>query len=155
MVANLHLNNYDTNLLLFPPFRTSCVFLPKGRAGPDERISDQRSGWRGKPAHPWTGARASHCSNSNRIAADDGDGTRQDNHEINTFLPNRPNQPLRIAVLPRRPRYLRANWFSNRIFQTYDAIIDAACEAWRKLTVQPEAIKSIGMREWVNVSQPA
>ncbi len=42
-------------------------------------------------------------------------------------------------------QYLRANWLSNRIFKTYDAIIDAACDAWRKLIAQPQTITSIGM----------
>ena len=28
-------------------------------------------------------------------------------------------------------QYLRANYLSNRVFDDYDAIIDAACEAWR------------------------
>ena len=28
----------------------------------------------------------------------------KDNHVINTLLPDRPDQPFRIAVLPRRPR---------------------------------------------------
>ena len=32
----------------------------------------------------------------------------------------------------------------------YDAIIDAACEAWRKLVALPEEIKSIGLREWAS-----
>ena len=50
-------------------------------------------------------------------------------------------------------QYLRANWLSNRVFDTYDAIIDAACEAWRKLTAQPETITSIGMRKWAHVGQ--
>ena len=48
-------------------------------------------------------------------------------------------------------QYLRANWLSNCVFETYDAIIDAACEAWRKLTAQPETITSIGMRAWAHV----
>jgi len=30
-------------------------------------------------------------------------------------------------------QHLRANWLSNCVFETYDAIIEAACEAWRKL----------------------
>ena len=47
--------------------------------------------------------------------------------------------------------YLRANWLSNRVFETYDAIIDAACEAWMKLIDMPETITSIGMREWAHV----
>jgi len=44
-------------------------------------------------------------------------------------------------------QYLRANWLSNRVFETYDDIIDAACQAWHKLIAQPQTITSIGMRE--------
>ncbi len=48
-------------------------------------------------------------------------------------------------------QFLRANWLSNRVFQTYDEIIAAACEAWNKLTALPETITSIGMREWAHI----
>ncbi len=34
-------------------------------------------------------------------------------------------------------QYLRQNWLSNTVFENYDAIIDAACAAWRKLIAQP------------------
>lgn len=50
-------------------------------------------------------------------------------------------------------QYLRANWLSNRVFADYDAIIDAACEAWRNLLAQPDTITSIGMRDWAHVGQ--
>jgi hypothetical protein len=40
---------------------------------------------------------------------------------------------------------LRSNWLSNRVFDTYDAIIDAACEASMKLMAMPETITSIGL----------
>jgi hypothetical protein len=50
-------------------------------------------------------------------------------------------------------QYLRQNWLSNRVFEDYDAIIDAACEAWRRLTDQPETIASIGMRDWAHIGQ--
>jgi hypothetical protein len=50
-------------------------------------------------------------------------------------------------------QYLRSNWFSNRVFDTYDAIVDAACEAWQKLLAKPETITSIGMHEWAHVGQ--
>lgn len=50
-------------------------------------------------------------------------------------------------------QYMRANWLSNRVFETYDAIVETACEAWRKLIAQPDAITSIGMREWAHVGQ--
>ncbi len=50
-------------------------------------------------------------------------------------------------------QYLRANWLSNRVFETYDDIIDAACDAWRKLIAQPATITSIGSREWALTGQ--
>ena len=34
-------------------------------------------------------------------------------------------------------QHLRQNWLSNTVFENYDAIIDVACAAWRKLIAQP------------------
>jgi len=48
-------------------------------------------------------------------------------------------------------QYMRANWLSNTVFETYDDIIDAACEAWNRLTALPAVITSIGMRDWAHV----
>jgi transposase len=50
-------------------------------------------------------------------------------------------------------QYLRQAWLSNRVFDTYEAIIEAACEAWNRLMDQPQAITSIGMRDWAHVGQ--
>ena len=50
-------------------------------------------------------------------------------------------------------QFLRSNWLSNLVFETYDDIIDAACDAWRKLIAQPETITSIGMRQWAHIGQ--
>ncbi len=50
-------------------------------------------------------------------------------------------------------QYLRANWLSNRVFDTYDTILEAACDAWRNLLINPTAITSIGHREWASVGQ--
>lgn len=50
-------------------------------------------------------------------------------------------------------QYLRANWLSNRVFVTYEAIIDAACEAWNKLIALPDTISSIGTRAWAHVGR--
>ena len=70
---------------------------------------------------------------------------------------------LTIILLPSRSpelnpveniwQYLRANWLSNRVFETYDDILDAGCEAWNNLIDQPWQIKSIGTRKWANVGQ--
>src|SRR5215217_5727806 len=35
-------------------------------------------------------------------------------------------------------QYLRQTWLSNRVFDTYEEIIDAACDAWRRLIASPE-----------------
>ena len=48
-------------------------------------------------------------------------------------------------------QYLRQNWLSNTVFENYDAIIDAACAAWRNLIADPDRITSIGMRDWAHV----
>jgi len=37
--------------------------------------------------------------------------------------------------------------------RTYDDIIDAACDAWRRLIAQPQTITSIGMRDWAHIGQ--
>jgi hypothetical protein len=50
-------------------------------------------------------------------------------------------------------QYLRANWLSNRVFDTYEEIIDAACQAWRNLIARPKAVTSIGMRDWAHAGQ--
>jgi hypothetical protein len=39
----------------------------------------------------------------------------------------------------------------HTVFETYDDIIDAACDAWNKLTAAPDVIKSIGMRQWAHI----
>ena len=47
--------------------------------------------------------------------------------------------------------YLRANKLANRVFDTYDDIVDACCDAWTWLTQQPERIQSIATRHWAQV----
>jgi|TARA_R100000365_G_C2729468_1_gene59983 transposase len=50
-------------------------------------------------------------------------------------------------------QYLRQNWLSNRVFEDYDAIIEAACKAWQNLIAEPAIITSIGSRKWAMESQ--
>jgi hypothetical protein len=40
------------------------------------------------------------------------------------------------------------------ILESYDAIIDAGCDAWRRLLAQPETVSSIEMRYWAHIGQP-
>jgi len=50
-------------------------------------------------------------------------------------------------------QYLRQTFLSNRVFATYDAILDAACEAWNRLIATPDRITSIGHRQWAQTGQ--
>jgi len=45
-------------------------------------------------------------------------------------------------------QFMRDNWLSNLIFETYDEIVDHCCKAWNKLVSMPNKITSIGTREW-------
>src|SRR5438309_897804 len=49
-------------------------------------------------------------------------------------------------------QFMRDNWLSNRIFQSYEDILDHCCHAWNKLVDQPWTIMSIGMRDWAHRS---
>ena len=49
-------------------------------------------------------------------------------------------------------QYLRQNFLSNRIFDSYDKIVDACCAAWRTLTGLTEKIRQIASREWETVN---
>ena len=45
-------------------------------------------------------------------------------------------------------QFMRANWLSNRIFQSFDEIVDHCCYAWNTLIDQPWKIMSIARRDW-------
>ncbi len=44
-------------------------------------------------------------------------------------------------------QFMRDNWLSNRIFKSYNDILDHCCFAWSQLIDQPWNIMSIGHRE--------
>jgi len=45
-------------------------------------------------------------------------------------------------------QHLRQNFLSNRVFASYEAILDACCDAWNALMALPERIRSITQRDW-------
>jgi transposase len=47
--------------------------------------------------------------------------------------------------------YLRQNKLSIRVFDSYEAIVDACCDAWNDLIATPERIASIATRPWASV----
>ena len=81
-----------------------------------------------------------------------------------TPLPNSASRE-NISLVPLPPKspelnpaenvwqYLRQNWLSNRVFDSYEAIVEASCQAWNNPTDQPWKIMSIGLRAWARTSQ--
>ena len=73
--------------------------------------------------------------------------------------------PRNISLLPLPPRspelnpqeniwqYMRQNWLSNRVFKSFDDIVDHCCFAWNTLIDQPWKIMSIARRDWVIAGQ--
>ncbi len=72
--------------------------------------------------------------------------------------------PDNISLLP-LPRYapelnpvenlwefLRQNLLSHRVWDSYDAIVDACCHAWTTLMRMPERVTSITTRAWARVN---
>jgi transposase len=47
--------------------------------------------------------------------------------------------------------YLRSNFLSHCVWDTYEAILDACCDAWNALIAKSEVIASIGTRDWAQV----
>ena len=68
--------------------------------------------------------------------------------------------PVNITILPLPAKcpelnptenvwqFLRDNRLSNRVFKSYDDIVDHCCDAWNSLVDQPWRIMSIGLRDW-------
>ena len=71
--------------------------------------------------------------------------------------------PANIVLLPLPPyapelnstenlwEYLRSNWLSHCVWDTYEAILDACCDARNALMAKSEIITSIGTRDWAQV----
>jgi hypothetical protein len=70
-----------------------------------------------------------------------------------------PDNITLLTLPPRSPelnpvenvwQFMRQNWLSNRVFDSYDDIVAHCCEAWNKLADQPWRIMSLGLREWAH-----
>jgi putative transposase len=71
--------------------------------------------------------------------------------------------PGNVSLVPLPPRapelngqeniwqFMRQNWLSNRIFKSFDDIVDHCCYAWNTLIDQPWKIMSIARRDWAAV----
>jgi hypothetical protein len=48
--------------------------------------------------------------------------------------------------------YMRKNKLANRIYETYEDIVDACCDAWNALMAAPKTIATLTRRDWAKVS---
>jgi hypothetical protein len=71
-----------------------------------------------------------------------------------------PKQHLAAATAAARTRtqrsgkylaVMRQNWLSNRIFKSYDDVVDQCCYAWNTLINQPWKIMSVARRDWATI----
>lgn len=47
--------------------------------------------------------------------------------------------------------YMRQNQLANRVYDSYDAIVQACCKAWNDFVNEPGRIQSIGSRDYAAV----
>jgi hypothetical protein len=68
-----------------------------------------------------------------------------------------PNNISLLQLPPRAPelngqeniwQFMPQNWLSNRIFKSFDDIVDHCCYAWNTPIDQPWKIMSIARRDW-------
>ena len=68
-----------------------------------------------------------------------------------TLMPLPPKSP-ELNPVENIWQFMRDNWLSNRVFRSYDDIVDHCCFAWNRLVDQPWTIMSIGLRDWAHRS---
>jgi len=49
-------------------------------------------------------------------------------------------------------QFLRQNQLSNRVYDTYAAILEACCDAWNAFVNAPDRIRSVTQRSWAQVT---
>jgi len=70
----------------------------------------------------------------------------------NTTLIERPPYSSELNPAENIWEYLRKNKLANRLYDTYEDIVQACCDAWNDLVADPARITSIAGRGWANVS---
>ena len=64
-----------------------------------------------------------------------------------TLLPLPPYSP-ELNPIENLWQFLRHNFLNARVYESYQAIVDACCDAWNRLRAIPGQIRSITAREW-------
>ncbi len=85
----------------------------------------------------------------------DGTGWHQTGGQLripdNISLLHLPPYSLELNPQENVWQHLRQNYLANRVYENYEAIVDACCQAWTALMAQPDQIRSIGIRDCAEV----
>jgi transposase len=68
----------------------------------------------------------------------------------NIILVPLPSKSPELNLVENIWQYMRENWLSNRVFDSYHDIVNHCCYAWKTLVERPWAIMSIGLRDWAH-----
>jgi transposase len=64
-----------------------------------------------------------------------------------TLLPLPPYSP-ELNPIENLWQFLRHNFLNARVYDGYQAVLDACCDAWNRLCAIPGKVRSITTREW-------
>jgi hypothetical protein len=119
----------------------AALVLPlqqRGHAASSQRDREQGQPWRPRHRHPRSGrvARAKQLKIPHNIS----------------LMPLPPRSP-ELNSQENIWQFMRQNWLSNRVFKSYDNIVDHCCYAWNTLIDQPWKIMSIALRDWAYIGR--
>lgn len=68
----------------------------------------------------------------------------------NISLPPPPPYSPKLNPVENIWLFLRHNFLAHSFFETYDAIVEACCNAWNKLQAFPGKFRSIATKKWAD-----
>lgn len=95
------------------------------------------------------------CDTSHAVLVCDGAGWHQTGPRLvvpeNLTVLRLPPYSPELNPIENVWQYLRANQLSRRIWQSYDDIVQACCDAWNCLIADTVRVASITTRKWATV----
>jgi transposase len=96
------------------------------------------------------------CDGSHAVLVCDGAGWHQTGQRLivpkNVTLLRLPPYSPELNPIENVWEYLRGNQLSRRVWQSYDDIVQACCDAWNWLIADPVRVSSITTRKWASVN---
>ena len=59
------------------------------------------------------------------------------------------SRPVALNSVEKVWQHLRDRWLSHRVLPSYQAVLDAACQAWNALCVEPDRLRSLTSFPWL------